>query len=183
MFVYAEENNVVLAAHPNDPPMRKMRGTERILIQPNEFQKLLNINESPNNKIELCLGTFQEMSESGLETYLSKFAEDDKIGYIHFRNVKGKVPNYIEAFVDEGTMVDSHALVGSCAQVGKRVHLSAAVQIGGVLEPIGALPVIVEDEVLVGGNCGVYEGSILRRGAVLGSGVILTPWAVALSKE
>ena len=85
-------------------------------------------------------------------------------------------PMYINvgAFIDEDTMVDSHALVGSCAQVGKRVHLSAAVQIGGVLEPIGALPVIVEDEVLVGGNCGIYEGSILRSGAVLGAGVILT---------
>ncbi|MBI4445504.1 MAG: 2,3,4,5-tetrahydropyridine-2,6-dicarboxylate N-succinyltransferase [Acidobacteria bacterium] len=85
-------------------------------------------------------------------------------------------PMYINvgAFVDEGTMVDSHALVGSCAQVGKRVHLSAAAQIGGVLEPIGALPVIIEDEVLVGGNCGVYEGTIVRRGAVLAAGVILT---------
>jgi len=71
-------------------------------------------------------------------------------------------------------MVDSHALVGSCAQIGERVHLSAAAQIGGVLEPIGALPVIVEDEVLVGGNCGVYEGTIVRRGAVLAAGIILT---------
>ena len=71
-------------------------------------------------------------------------------------------------------MVDSHALVGSCAQIGKRVHLSAAAQIGGVLEPVGALPVIIEDEVLVGGNCGVYEGTIVRRGAILAAGVILT---------
>ncbi len=85
-------------------------------------------------------------------------------------------PMYINvgAYVDEGTMVDSHALVGSCAQIGERVHLSAAAQIGGVLEPIGALPVIVEDDVLVGGNCGVYEGTIVRRGAVLAAGVILT---------
>jgi len=85
-------------------------------------------------------------------------------------------PMYINvgAYVDEGTMVDSHALVGSCAQIGKRVHLSAAAQIGGVLEPVGALPVIIEDEVLVGGNCGVYEGTIVRRGAVLAAGVILT---------
>ena len=85
-------------------------------------------------------------------------------------------PMYINvgAYVDEGTMVDSHALVGSCAQIGKRVHLSAAAQIGGVLEPIGALPVIIEDEVLVGGNCGVYEGTIVRRGSVLAAGVILT---------
>jgi 2,3,4,5-tetrahydropyridine-2-carboxylate N-succinyltransferase len=71
-------------------------------------------------------------------------------------------------------MIDSHALVGSCAQVGRRVHLSAGAMLGGVLEPVGALPVIVEDEVLVGGNCGVYEGAIVGRRAVLGSGVILT---------
>src|SRR5262245_52422250 len=80
----------------------------------------------------------------------------------------------IGAYVDEGTMVDSHALVGSCAQIGKRVHLSAAAQIGGVLEPPGALPVIVEDEAFVGGNCGVYEGVIVRERAVLAPGVLLT---------
>ncbi len=78
------------------------------------------------------------------------------------------------AYVDDGTMIDSHALVGSCAQVGKKCHISAAAQIGGVLEPVGALPVIIEDEVLVGGNCGVYEGTIVGRGAVLAAGVILT---------
>jgi 2,3,4,5-tetrahydropyridine-2-carboxylate N-succinyltransferase len=85
-------------------------------------------------------------------------------------------PAYINvgAYVDEGTMVDSHALVGSCAQVGKRVHVSAATQIGGVLEPIGAMPVIVEDDVMIGGNCGIYEGTIVKRRAVIGSGVILT---------
>jgi 2,3,4,5-tetrahydropyridine-2,6-dicarboxylate N-succinyltransferase len=80
----------------------------------------------------------------------------------------------VGAYVDEGTMVDSHALVGSCAQVGKRVHLSAAAQLGGVLEPINAAPVIVEDDVLIGGNCGVYEGTVVRAGAVLGAGAILT---------
>lgn len=80
----------------------------------------------------------------------------------------------VGAYVDEGTMVDSHALVGSCAQVGKRVHISAAAQIGGVLEPINGRPVIIEDDVLVGGNCGVYEGTLVRRGAVLGAGTILT---------
>jgi len=78
------------------------------------------------------------------------------------------------AYVDEGTMVDSHALVGSCAQVGKRVHLSAAAQIGGVLEPVNAAPVIIEDDVLIGGNCGVYEGTLVRARAVLGAGTILT---------
>src|SRR5689334_1647517 len=78
------------------------------------------------------------------------------------------------AYVDAGTMIDSHALVGSCAQIGKRVHISAAAQIGGVLEPVGAMPVIVEDDVLVGGNCGVYEGTIIRERAVLASGTVLT---------
>ena len=84
-------------------------------------------------------------------------------------------PMFINAgsFVDDGTMIDSHALVGSCAQVGKRCHISAASQIGGVLEPVGAMPVIVEDDVLVGGNCGVYEGVIVKRRAVLGTGTIL----------
>jgi len=80
----------------------------------------------------------------------------------------------VGAYVDEGTMVDSHALVGSCAQVGKRVHLSASAQIGGVLEPVNAAPVIVEDDVLVGGNCGIYEGTLVRTRAVLGAGTILT---------
>ncbi len=78
------------------------------------------------------------------------------------------------AYVDEGAMIDSHVLVGSCAQIGRNVHLSAGVQIGGVLEPIGALPVIIEDDVLVGGNCGVYEATIVGRGAVLAPGTILT---------
>jgi 2,3,4,5-tetrahydropyridine-2,6-dicarboxylate N-succinyltransferase len=80
----------------------------------------------------------------------------------------------VGAYVDEGTMVDSHALVGSCAQVGKRVHLSAGAQIGGVLEPINAEPVVIEDDVLVGGNCGVYEGTWVKARAVLGAGTILT---------
>jgi 2,3,4,5-tetrahydropyridine-2-carboxylate N-succinyltransferase len=85
-------------------------------------------------------------------------------------------PMYINigAYVGDGSFVDSHALVGSCAQIGKRVHLSAAAQIGGVLEPVGAMPVIVEDEVLVGGNCGVYEGAIIKRRAVLAAGTIVT---------
>ncbi|MFH1050002.1 MAG: 2,3,4,5-tetrahydropyridine-2,6-dicarboxylate N-succinyltransferase [bacterium] len=85
-------------------------------------------------------------------------------------------PMYINigSYVDEGTMIDSHALVGTCAQLGKRIHLSAASQIGGVLEPAGARPVVVEDDVMIGGNCGVYEGTLIRKRAVLGSGVILT---------
>ena len=85
-------------------------------------------------------------------------------------------PMYINtgAYVDEGTMVDSHALVGSCAQIGKRVHLSAAAQVGGVLEPVNASPVILEDDVLIGGNCGIYEGTVVKRKAVLAAGTILT---------
>jgi 2,3,4,5-tetrahydropyridine-2-carboxylate N-succinyltransferase len=85
-------------------------------------------------------------------------------------------PAYVNigAFVDDDTMIDSHALVGSCAQIGQRVHVSAAAQIGGVLEPVGALPVVIEDDVLIGGNCGVYEGAIVKRRAVLASGTVLT---------
>lgn len=92
------------------------------------------------------------------------------------RGVVCMPPMYVNAgaYIDEGTMVDSHALVGSCAQIGKRVHLSAAAQIGGVLEPVNAAPVIIEDDVLVGGNTGVYEGTLVRRRAVLGAGTILT---------
>ncbi len=91
------------------------------------------------------------------------------------RSVTCMPPMYINvgAYVGEGSMVDSHALVGSCAQIGSRCHLSAAAQIGGVLEPVGAMPVIIEDDVLVGGNCGVYEGTVVKRRAVLGSGTIL----------
>ncbi len=92
------------------------------------------------------------------------------------KNVTCMPPMYVNvgAYLDDGTLIDSHALVGSCAQIGKRVHLSAGAQIGGVLEPVGALPVVIEDEVLVGGNCGVYEGTIVGRGAVLAAGTILT---------
>jgi 2,3,4,5-tetrahydropyridine-2-carboxylate N-succinyltransferase len=79
----------------------------------------------------------------------------------------------VGAYVGEGTMIDSHALVGSCAQVGRNCHLSAGAQIGGVLEPVGAMPVIVEDEVMIGGNCGVYEGTVVKQGAVLGTGTLL----------
>jgi 2,3,4,5-tetrahydropyridine-2-carboxylate N-succinyltransferase len=96
------------------------------------------------------------------------------------RGVVCMPPMYVNvgAYVDEETMIDSHALVGSCAQIGKRVHLSAAAQIGGVLEPAGALPVVIEDEVLVGGNCGVYEGAVVRERAVLAPGTVLTAGTV-----
>ena len=92
------------------------------------------------------------------------------------RKVVCMPPMYINigAYVGDETLVDSHALVGSCAQIGRRVHLSAAAQIGGVLEPVGALPVIIEDDVLVGGNCGVYEGAIVKRRSVLAAGTVIT---------
>jgi 2,3,4,5-tetrahydropyridine-2,6-dicarboxylate N-succinyltransferase len=91
------------------------------------------------------------------------------------RGVTCMPPMFVNAgaYVDDGTMIDSHALIGSCAQVGQNCHISAGAQIGGVLEPVGAMPVIIEDEVMVGGNCGVYEGAVVKRRAVLGSGVIL----------
>ncbi len=91
-------------------------------------------------------------------------------------NVTLMPPMYINvgAYVDDGTLVDSHALVGSCAQIGKRVHLSAGSQIGGVLEPVGAMPVIIEDDVMIGGNCGIYEGTLVETRAVVGAGTIIT---------
>ena len=92
------------------------------------------------------------------------------------RNVIFMPPMYVNigAHIGDDSLVDSHALVGSCAQIGSRVHLSAAAQIGGVIEPIGALPVIVEDDVMIGGNCGVYEGAVIKRRAVLAAGVVIT---------
>jgi 2,3,4,5-tetrahydropyridine-2-carboxylate N-succinyltransferase len=146
------------------------------------------------------LGALEEFPAAGLSFPASGFSFVDKSTYPvrHFaagdgvrivpggssvragayvaRGVVCMPPMYINAgaYVDEGTMVDSHALVGSCAQIGKRVHLSAAAQIGGVLEPVNASPVVIEDDVLVGGNCGVYEGTVVRKGAVLAPGTILT---------
>jgi len=139
------------------------------------------------------LGVLTDLSSGGLSfidknTYPARvFAKEDGIrvvpggssvrsGTYVARSVVCMPPMYINAgaYVDEGTMVDSHALVGSCAQIGKRVHLSAAAQIGGVLEPVNASPVIIEDDALVGGNTGVYEGTIVRKGAVLAPGTILT---------
>jgi 2,3,4,5-tetrahydropyridine-2-carboxylate N-succinyltransferase len=141
------------------------------------------------------MGSIIEMTSSGAslqfldkDTYpIRKFSIDDRVrivpggssirdGAYIAAGVVCMPPMFVNAgaYVDEGTMIDSHALVGSCAQIGKRVHLSAAAQIGGVLEPAGAMPVIIEDDVIVGGNCGVYEGAIVRERAVLASGVIIT---------
>ncbi len=141
------------------------------------------------------MGKMVEMSQSGetfkffdKETYpLRPMTLEDKIrivpggstirdGSFVAQNVVLMPPCYVNvgAYVDEGTMIDSHALVGSCAQIGKRVHISAAAQIGGVLEPVNANPVVIEDDCLIGGNTGVYEGVIVREKVVLASGVILT---------
>jgi 2,3,4,5-tetrahydropyridine-2-carboxylate N-succinyltransferase len=141
------------------------------------------------------MGTIVEMSPTGgglhfldKSTYpIRRFSVDDRVrivpggssirdGAYIAPGVVCMPPMYVNvgAYVDEGTMIDSHALVGSCAQIGKRVHLSAAAQIGGVLEPVGAVPVVIEDDVLVGGGCGVYEGTIVRERAVLAAGTILT---------
>jgi 2,3,4,5-tetrahydropyridine-2-carboxylate N-succinyltransferase len=141
------------------------------------------------------MGSIVEMTPSGAslqfldkDTYpIRKFSTDDRVrivpggssirdGAYIAPGVVCMPPMFVNAgaYVDEGTMIDSHALVGSCAQIGKRVHLSAAAQIGGVLEPAGAMPVIIEDDVIVGGNCGVYEGAIVRERAVLASGTVIT---------
>jgi len=141
------------------------------------------------------MGAIIEMTPSGAplqfldkNTYpIRKFSTDDRVrivpggssirdGAYIAPGVVCMPPMFVNAgaYVDEGTMIDSHALVGSCAQIGKRVHISAAAQIGGVLEPAGAMPVIVEDDCIVGGNCGIYEGAIVRARAVLASGTIIT---------
>jgi 2,3,4,5-tetrahydropyridine-2-carboxylate N-succinyltransferase len=140
------------------------------------------------------MGTLTDMSASGglqfidKHTYpIRKFSLADRVrivpggssirdGAYLALGVVCMPPMYVNvgAYVDEGTMIDSHALVGSCAQIGKRVHLSAAAQVGGVLEPVGAVPVVIEDDVLVGGGCGIYEGTIVRERAVLAAGTILT---------
>lgn len=138
------------------------------------------------------LGKLADMSEGEFSFIdkdtipVRKFSVDDKVrivpggssvrrGAYLAPSVIMMPPAYVNigAYVDAGSMIDSHALVGSCAQVGKNVHIAAAAQIGGVLEPVGAMPVIVEDNVFIGGNCGVYEGVLVKEGAVLGSGVII----------
>lgn len=140
------------------------------------------------------LGTLEDMSINGNFRFYDKHtlhlkpvAPEDGVrivpGGSSIRNgcyvAKGVIcmpPMYINigAYVDENTLIDSHALVGSCAQLGKKIHLSAAAQIGGVLEPINSVPVIIEDEVMIGGNSGIYEGTIVQRRAVIGAGCILT---------
>lgn len=137
-------------------------------------------------------GVLKDFSEGGLCFWdkdtlpVRRFKADDKVrivpggssvrtGAYIAPSVIIMPPSYVNigAYIDEGSMIDSHTLVGSCAQVGKHVHLSAASQLGGVLEPAGALPVIIEDNVFIGGNCGIYEGTIIEESAVIGTGVII----------
>jgi 2,3,4,5-tetrahydropyridine-2-carboxylate N-succinyltransferase len=140
------------------------------------------------------LGTLQKVSDSGPFSFfdkhtfpLKRFSSEDNVrivpggtsvrrGAYLSPGVIMMPPSYVNvgAYVGTGTMIDSHALVGSCAQIGERIHISAAAQIGGVLEPIGALPVVIEDDVMIGGNCGIYEGTIVKKRAVIGAGVLLT---------
>jgi 2,3,4,5-tetrahydropyridine-2,6-dicarboxylate N-succinyltransferase len=170
----------------------KIRAAEKGADPANPNKWIVNAWVKQGILLGFRLGALQEMS-AGLsfvdkDTFPARhFSVDDKIrvvpggssvreGAYVAPSVICMPPMFINvgAYVDEGTMIDSHALVGSCAQIGKRVHLSAAAQIGGVLEPVNAAPVIIEDDVLVGGNCGVYEGTLVRAGAVLGAGTVLT---------
>lgn len=169
----------------------EVRAAEPDAVSPTEWR--VNAWVKRGILLGFRLGALEEMPSSGLSyvdkrTYPARrFTAGDGIrvvpggssvrsGAYVARGVVCMPPMYINvgAYVDEGTLVDSHALVGSCAQIGKRVHLSAAAQIGGVLEPVNANPVVIEDDVLVGGNCGVYEGTIVHKGAVLAAGAILT---------
>ena len=165
-------------------------------IRAAEFQKgTWHVNTWVKKGILLAFrfGSMKEIDNGAFRFFdketmaLKQFSMDDNVrivpggsavrdGSFVAKGVVMMPPSYVNigAYVDEGTMIDSHALIGSCAQIGKRVHVSAAAQIGGVLEPIGSLPVIVEDDVFIGGNCGVYEGTIIKRRAVIAAGVIMT---------
>src|SRR5262249_27606702 len=167
----------------------RVRAAERI-----DGQWRVNVWVKQGILLGFRLGQLMQMgSESGLafvdkDTFpLRKFTVDERVrivpggssvreGAYVAPSVICMPPMFINvgAYVDEGALVDSHALIGSCAQIGKRVHVSAAAQVGGVLEPVNAAPVIIEDDVLIGGNCGVYEGTLVREKAVLGAGTILT---------
>jgi 2,3,4,5-tetrahydropyridine-2-carboxylate N-succinyltransferase len=188
----------------SDPTARNVFNEFRSTLERGEIRSASPDNSSPTGwKVNVWvkqgillgfrLGVLEDFSVPGLSfvdksTYpVRHFTSSDGVrvvpggssvraGAFVARGVVCMPPMYINAgaYVDEGTMVDSHALVGSCAQVGKRVHLSAAAQIGGVLEPVNASPVVIEDDVLIGGNCGVYEGTLVRSGAVLAAGTTLT---------
>jgi 2,3,4,5-tetrahydropyridine-2-carboxylate N-succinyltransferase len=172
----------------------EIRAAEKIVGENGEARWITNPWIKQGILLGFRLGALKEMSDGDVLNFIDKdtfparrLTLDDRVrlvpGGSSIREGAYVAPSVIcmppmfinvGAYVDEGTMIDSHALVGSCAQIGKRVHLSAAAQVGGVLEPINAAPVIIEDDVLIGGNCGVYEGTLVRTHAVLGAGTILT---------
>ncbi|MGA7687098.1 MAG: 2,3,4,5-tetrahydropyridine-2,6-dicarboxylate N-succinyltransferase [Terriglobales bacterium] len=172
----------------------EIRAAEKIADDKGEARWITNPWVKQGILLGFRLGALKEMSDGQVFNFIDKdtfparrLTLDDRVrlvpGGSSIREGACVAPSVIcmppmfinvGAYVDEGTMIDSHALVGSCAQIGKRVHLSAAAQIGGVLEPVNAAPVIIEDDVLIGGNCGVYEGTLVRSHAVLGAGTILT---------
>jgi 2,3,4,5-tetrahydropyridine-2,6-dicarboxylate N-succinyltransferase len=172
----------------------EIRAAEKIADDKGEARWITNPWVKQGILLGFRLGALKEMSDGDVFNFIDKdtfparrLTLDDRVrlvpGGSSIREGAYVAPSVIcmppmfinvGAYVDEGTMIDSHALVGSCAQIGKRVHLSAAAQIGGVLEPVNAAPVIIEDDVLIGGNCGVYEGTLVRSHAVLGAGTILT---------
>lgn len=170
----------------------KIRAAEKVVVSGNPGRWMVNTWVKQGILLGFRLGTLADMT-AGLsfidkDTFPARrFSIADRVrvvpggssvrtGAYLAPSVICMPPMFINlgAYVDEGTMIDSHALVGSCAQIGKRVHLSAAAQVGGVLEPVNAAPVIIEDDVLVGGNCGIFEGTLVRARAVLGAGTILT---------
>ena len=172
----------------------EIRAAERIVDDKGQSRWIVNTWVKQGILLGFRLGELKEMSDGDVLNFIDKdtfparrFTLADRVrvvpggssvreGAYVAPSVVCMPPMFINvgAYVDEGAMIDSHALVGSCAQIGKRVHLSAAAQIGGVLEPVNAAPVIIEDDVLVGGNCGVYEGTLVHARAVLGAGTILT---------
>jgi len=172
----------------------EIRAAEKVVTEKGESRWVVNSWVKQGILLGFRLGELKEMSDGEVLNFVDKdtfparrFTLADRVrlvpggssvreGAYVAPSVVCMPPMFINvgAHVDEGAMIDSHALVGSCAQIGKRVHLSAAAQIGGVLEPVNAAPVIIEDDVLVGGNCGVYEGTLVHARAVLGAGTILT---------
>ena len=172
----------------------EIRAAEKVVGDKGESRWIVNTWVKQGILLGFRLGELKEMSDGDVLNFIDKdtfparrFSLGDRVrlvpggssvreGAYVAPSVVCMPPMFINvgAYVDEGAMIDSHALVGSCAQIGKRVHLSAAAQVGGVLEPVNAAPVIIEDDVLLGGNCGVYEGTLVHARAVLGAGTILT---------
>ena len=189
---YTESDRELFRAFKAELNAGRVRSAEPDALQPSGWRT--NAWVKKGILVGFRMGKIVDMSIDGAkqpfndkDTYpVKRFAPNDAVrivpggssirdGCYIGRDVVCMPPMFVNAgaYVGDGTMVDSHALVGSCAQVGRNCHISAATQIGGVLEPVGALPVIIEDEVLLGGNCGVYEGTIVKRRAVLGTGTIL----------